>query len=97
MAVYKGNLAIDPRGMIYESYRIEAVTIEECRMIFLDWAMNDVPVGDMSAHLRVLLGEYEAANPADHPMTLIIKEGLAGAAGKKRRGGAARRRVVNDE
>ena len=40
MAVYKGNLAIDPRGMIYESYRIEAVSIEECRMIFLDWAME---------------------------------------------------------
>ena len=35
-----------------------------------------MPVGDMSAHLRVLLGEYEAANPADHPMTLIIKEGV---------------------
>ena len=34
--VFKGNLSIDPRGLIFESYRIENITIEECRMIFLD-------------------------------------------------------------
>jgi hypothetical protein len=49
MAVFKGNLEIDPRGMIYESYRIEGISLEECRMIFLDWAMN-TPQGDMQAY-----------------------------------------------
>jgi len=37
--VFKGNLSIDPRGLIFESYRIDGITIEECRMIFLDWAL----------------------------------------------------------
>ena len=32
--VFKGNLSIDPRGLIFESYRIDGITIEECRMIF---------------------------------------------------------------
>ncbi len=87
MAVYKGNLDIDPRGMIYESYRIENVTIEDCRMIFLDWALG-APEGDMNAHLHELLAEYEAGNAADHPMTQVIKGGLktSDTAGKRRRG-----------
>ena len=38
--VFKGNLSIDPRGMIFESYRIDGITIEECRMIFLDWHLK---------------------------------------------------------
>lgn len=90
MAVFKGNLDIDPRGMIYEAYRIDGVTLEECRMIFLDWAMN-TPQGDMTAYLRELLTEYEAAN-GDHPMTRVITDGLKASdnAGKRRGGRTAR-------
>lgn len=86
MAVFKGNLDIDPRGMIYEAYRIEGVSVEECRMIFLDWAMN-TPQGDMQAYLAELLDEYQKDNP-DHPMTEVITGGLkASDTSGKRRGG----------
>lgn len=90
MAVFKGNLEIDPRGMIYESYRIEGISLEECRMIFLDWAMN-TPQGDMQAYLRELLEEYQSGN-AEHPMTQVITDGLktSGSVGKRRGGRTAR-------
>ena len=83
--VYKGNLAIDPRGLIYESYRIEGITLGECRSIFLDWAM-EYNRGDTQSELRMLLVEYGDIHP-DHPMTQILKEGLEAAPQKKRRGG----------
>ena len=87
----KGNLSIDPRGMIFESYRIEGIVIEECRSIFLDWALG-LPAGeDMQAALRALQAEYGPANP-DHPMTKVIEQGLGRAAQSKgRRGGRAAR------
>jgi hypothetical protein len=90
MAVFKGNLDIDPRGMIYEAYRIEGVSLEECRMIFLDWAMN-TPQGDMKIYLEELLSEYQADN-LDHPMTQVIREGLktSDKSGKRRGGRTAR-------
>jgi len=91
MAVFKGNLKIDPRGMIYEAYRIDGVILEECRMIFLDWAMH-TPQGDMKSYLQQLLDEYEAKNPSAHPMTQVIKAGFktAESAGKRRGGRLAR-------
>jgi len=91
MAVFKGNLKIDPRGMIYEAYRIEGIVIEECRMIFLDWAMH-TPQGDVKSYLQELLAEYEAKNAPDHPMTQVIKDGFKSSidAGKRRGGRMAR-------
>lgn len=90
MAVFKGNLDIDPRGMIYESYRIEGISLEECRMIFLDWAMG-TPQGDMQVYLQALLDEYQADN-TEHPMTQVIADGLktSATAGKRRGGRNAR-------
>lgn len=88
--VFKGNLDIDPRGMIYESYRIDGISIEECRMIFLDWALEAAQV-DMRAKLEILLLEYSSANQ-DHPMTQVITEGLTKATQTGRRGGPASRR-----
>lgn len=91
--VFKGNLDIDPRGMIYESYRIDGISIEECRMIFLDWAMEAAKV-DMSNDLQLLLDEYGSENP-DHPMTQVITDGLNKSAIQGRRGGrAGRNRTV---
>jgi len=90
--VYKGNLDIDPRGLIYESYRIEGIVLEECRSVFLDWALG-TPLGtDMAANLDVLMVEYGVSAP-DHPMTAVLREGIEKAATpSKRRGGAMGRR-----
>ena len=33
----------DPKGLIRESYRIEGITLPECRTIFFDWAIQ-IPV-----------------------------------------------------
>ena len=30
----------DPKALIRESFNIEGITIEECRSIFLDWALS---------------------------------------------------------
>ncbi len=72
----KGHLAIDPRGLIFESYRIEGVSAGECRSIFLDWALGQPAGADMHAALLTLQAEYGARAP-DHPMSAIIAEGLA--------------------
>jgi len=87
----KGNLAIDPRGLIFESYRIDGIVIEECRSIFLDWALGLPQDTDMKAALGTLAAEYGNANP-DHPMTKVINEGLEKTARPaKRRGGRSAR------
>jgi len=87
----KGNLAIDPRGLIFESYRMEGIRIEECRSIFLDWALGVASDTDMRAALFALRDEY-ALNHPDHPMSAIINEGLTRSEAKKgrRRGRASR-------
>lgn len=85
----KGNLKIDPRGLIFESYRMEGIHAAECRSIFLDWALG-LPLGtDMAKALETLSDEYAIAAP-DHPMSAVIREGQERAAAKpKRRGGRA--------
>ncbi|GHA42283.1 hypothetical protein GCM10008927_03430 [Amylibacter ulvae] len=88
--VFKGNLDIDPRGMIYESFRIENITVEECRVIFLDWAMF-APSGEMKDQLGQFITEYGDQYP-DHPMMTVIKEGLEKSPTKGRRGGRMGRR-----
>ncbi|MFQ5622050.1 MAG: hypothetical protein ACE5FS_01510 [Paracoccaceae bacterium] len=87
----KYALDIDPRGLIYESYRIDGISAAECRSIFLDWALG-VPAGaDMAGHLRQLLRQYGERNE-EHPMTRVLREGLERAAPpKRRRGGRLRR------
>ncbi len=76
----------DPKGLIYESYRIDGITLSECRTIFLDWALS-LPLGmDTSATIRRLL-EVDAKNAADHPMTQVLNEGLITMTNPRRRGG----------
>ncbi|GLQ34228.1 hypothetical protein GCM10007939_05110 [Amylibacter marinus] len=87
--VYKGDLEIDPRGMIYEAYRMEPITVADARVIFLDWAM-EAAKADMRADLELLLRTYGQHAP-DHPMTQVIKEGLSQSAIKGRRGGRSGR------
>jgi len=47
----------DPKGLIYEAYRIDGITKPECRTIFLDWALS-LPVGrDTRPDLQALPGD----------------------------------------
>jgi hypothetical protein len=82
----------DPKGLIRESYRIEGISLDECRSIFMDWALS-LPVDcDTQEAIRTVLLAYEAAE--DHPMSAVLGEGL-GREGQTpaRRGGWRGRRV----
>ncbi|MEJ6708243.1 MAG: hypothetical protein QNK92_05470 [Amylibacter sp.] len=87
--VFKGNLDIDPRGLIYEAYRMD-IGDQECRSIFLDWALGTQLGADMRAMLETLLVEYEVEG-VNHAMTDVLREGLVKANRPAvRRGGRAR-------
>ncbi|MEM9576732.1 MAG: hypothetical protein AAF999_06930 [Pseudomonadota bacterium] len=76
----------DPKGLIYEAYRIEGIEKSECRSIFLDWALSLPMERDTRRALKDLISEYTARHP-DHPMNDVMKEGLTGLAAPRRRGG----------
>lgn len=79
----------DPRGLIYEAYRIDGISAPECRSVFLDWALG-TPVDRLKTSLEAMLEMYGNANP-DHPMTPILSDGLLSAGQTGRRGGRRRR------
>lgn len=79
----KGD-ALDPRGLIHESYRIDGITEGECRSIFLDWAL--AVEGDVTTTIDALLERHGVDHP-DHPMTGVLREGRAPAGKPRRRGG----------
>lgn len=80
----------DPKGLIYESFRIDGILPSECRTIFLDWALS-MPVGvDTSVAVAALLETY-VDQPPDHPMKKTLKDALKGSGPAKRRGGRAAR------
>lgn len=70
----KGDDPDDPRGLIREAYRLELAPAD-ARAIFLDWALG-LPEGDGRAEIARLLARYGAGAP-DHPMTAVLREGLA--------------------
>lgn len=75
---------MDPKALIREAYRMD-VGVEECRVIFLDWALS-LPDGmDPKQTIALLLKRYGEAST--HPMTGVLREGLASAAKTGRRGG----------
>ena len=80
---------IDPKGLIREAYKIEGITLEECKSIFLDWAMGagDDPKGE----IRILLDRH-ASGRDDHPMTQVLRDGLGAGDAPRRRGGWRGRR-----
>lgn len=83
------NDASDPKALIYESYRIEGITGEECRSIFVDWALS-LPAADPAPHIAALLERYGADHP-DHPMTRVLRKGQEAPPAARRRGGRAAR------
>ena len=82
----------DPKALIRESFNIEGINIEECRSIFLDWALslpNDV---DAKKIIPLLIDKYN--DKKEHPMLLTLREGLITTVSPKRRGGR-RGRLTN--
>ena len=80
----KGDLACDPRGLIYEAYRIEGIEAAACRPIFLDWALGVPADEDSVQHIKTMLAHYEPDWP-DHPMTALLRSGLEEMATPRRR------------
>jgi hypothetical protein len=80
----------DRKGLVREAYRIEGITEAECRSIFLDWALSLPPEADARAAIEALLARHAGA-AEDHPMTRVLREGLAEGARPRRRGGARSR------
>ena len=82
----------DPKALIRESFNIEGINIEECRSIFLDWALslpNDV---DAKKIIPLLIDKYN--DKKEHPMLLTLREGLITTVTPVRRGGR-RGRLTN--
>lgn len=83
----------DPKGLIRESYQIAGISEDQCRSIFLDWALSlpeDLPVTRAAARLVMVYGTGADA----HPMTALLYQALAGPPEPRpmRRGGAMGRR-----
>jgi hypothetical protein len=76
----------DPKGLIFEAFRIDGITKSECRTIFLDWALSVPMENDTGSALRVLIAQYDDMG-AEHPMNEVMNEGLAEMAAPRRRGG----------
>lgn len=77
---------LDPKGLIFEAYRIEGITAGECRSIFLDWALS-LPDGMDAGNVISELVERYKEERADHPMTRVLLEGQMKSAAPRRRGG----------
>ena len=84
----------DPKGLVRESYRIEGITPDECRSVFIDWALSLPVNAPIQEAVRALIAEYAIAEP-DHPMSAVLKDGLTMPESPKRRGGRAARVGAN--
>jgi len=84
----KGD-ATDPKGLIAESFKIDGITYEECRSIFLDWALAIPLDADSCSLITDLLTRHPEQG---HPMRQVLEEGLAVQKSPKRRGGWKGRR-----
>jgi hypothetical protein len=79
----------DPKGLVREAYLIEGITLAECRSILIDWALSLPPGLSLADAVGQALRAY--GGPEDHPMTRVLREGLAPAPAARRRGGRAGR------
>jgi hypothetical protein len=90
MSAQDAAATYDPRDLIREAYRIEGISIEDCRTIFLDWALGLKDGQDAVEAAKALLTHY-ADQPADHPMTAVLTASLEETARPRRRGGVRAR------
>lgn len=79
---------LDPKGLIADAYRIEGIGLPECRSIFLDWALSLPVDADTVPAITALLARQDDDS---HPMTQVLREGLAETPRATRRGGRAAR------
>lgn len=79
----------DPKGLIRESYRIDGITLGECRSVFMDWALSLPLDADTRAPLLHLIATY--GTDAAHPMTAVLHAALEAPTAPKRKGGRAAR------
>lgn len=77
---------LDPRGLIHEAFNIEGILPGECRSIFLDWALSLPAEIDQIAALRSLIDHHQDKD-AEHPMRIVLQDGLAEFGKPRRRGG----------
>ncbi len=80
----------DPKGLIREAFRIDGITLAECRSIFVDWALSLPPGMTPEAALRRLVARHKDA-PSEHPMLAVMREGFEIPVRTGRRGGRAGR------
>lgn len=78
--------ALDPKDLIGEAYRIDGIAEDECRSIFLDWALSLSDGQDVESAIRALVARHAPDAPG-HPMTSVLRAGLEQAARPRRRGG----------
>ncbi len=90
MAINTDPRLIDPKGLIRDSYRIDGISLPECRSIFLDWAISLPEDQEVKTLIRHFLDTRQASDPT-HPMTTVLQEGLAETIAPIRRGGRASR------
>ncbi|TQS73959.1 hypothetical protein ERN12_01955 [Rhodobacteraceae bacterium] len=81
----------DPKGLMRESFRIDGIGMAECRSIFMDWALSLAPGTDEREAMRVVMAQYQG--PEDHPMTLVLSEGLTREPAPRKRAGRTARRA----
>lgn len=89
-AIETSDKGHDPKGLIREAYRIDGIGPGECRSIFLDWALSLPEDTETERHIEALLRRHDDA--PDHPMSQVLREGLASGSSAQRRGGARGRR-----
>ena len=75
----------DPKALIRESFNIEGIKIEECRSIFLDWALSLPNDTDARKIIPLLIEQY--GDKQEHPMLVTLKEGMIKKVSPIRRGG----------
>ncbi|MEM1078483.1 MAG: hypothetical protein AAGI09_08145 [Pseudomonadota bacterium] len=81
---------LDPRHLIREAYRIEGITIWDCRSVFLDWALGSKSPSDPREDVSILLAHYGPDAP-QHPMTAVLSAAMEEPPAPRRRGGRAGR------
>ncbi len=80
-------LPYDPKGLIKEAFAIEGIRAEECRSIFLDWALG-LPEGrDPKVEVARLIDHFAPSADAAHPMLETLIAARDGSATPRRRGG----------
>lgn len=80
------NTQLDPKGLIRDCYKIDGIRPEECRSVFLDWAISQADGLNVQDMLCQLITQYADPLPL-HPMSVVLYEATAEPKPVKRRGG----------